>query len=128
MSTDAEVIREMMVAWAKIEAAVRQRFPRASEEAVYQITARAMRDAVVAAGAKACHGYSPNALKHALVKPYPRAEALIAEAIGIPPQQIWPSRYHPDGTPIQRGRARRKPSSKSTSAPDGCHVNVGDGA
>lgn len=40
------------------------------------------------------HGYaSRNTLKNALDKPWPKAERLIAEAIGIPPEEIWPSRY-----------------------------------
>jgi Ner family transcriptional regulator len=26
-------------------------------------------------------------------RPYPRAERLIAQAIGVPPETIWPARY-----------------------------------
>ena len=44
-------------------------------------------------------GYSPHYLHNALVKPYPKAEAYIAEALGLHPQQIWPSRYTADGRP-----------------------------
>jgi len=44
------------------------------------------------------HGYSPSLCRHALVKRYPNAERLIAEAIGVPPWEIWPSRY-PDKKP-----------------------------
>jgi len=44
------------------------------------------------------HGYSPGLCRHALVKRYPNAERLIAEAIGVPPWVIWPSRY-PDKEP-----------------------------
>lgn len=39
------------------------------------------------------HGYRANALKHALRRPYPRAERIIAEALGLEPARIWPSRY-----------------------------------
>lgn len=39
------------------------------------------------------HGYSPDLLKKALDKPYPNAERLVAEAIGVSPETIWPSRY-----------------------------------
>jgi len=39
------------------------------------------------------HGYHPQALAGTLRRPWPRAERLIAEAIGVPPEQIWPSRY-----------------------------------
>lgn len=40
------------------------------------------------------HGYaSPTTIKDALHRPWPKGERLIAEAIGIPPELIWPSRY-----------------------------------
>jgi Ner family transcriptional regulator len=47
-------------------------------------------------------------------KPWPRAEQLVAEAIGVPAQRIWPSRYRADGTPKsgrgERGLGRAKQS------------------
>jgi Ner family transcriptional regulator len=49
------------------------------------------------------HGYAPQSLRRATDKPWPIAEAKIAEAIGVPPQRIWPSRYDADGRP-KRGR------------------------
>lgn len=39
------------------------------------------------------HGYSPGTLKNALYRRWPKAERLIAEAIGVSPSVIWPSRY-----------------------------------
>lgn len=39
------------------------------------------------------HGYHPSALAKAMHRPYPRAERLIAQAIGVPPETIWPARY-----------------------------------
>ncbi|EMX8695952.1 helix-turn-helix domain-containing protein [Klebsiella michiganensis] len=39
------------------------------------------------------HNLSPYTLKNALDKPYPKAEKIIAEAIGAKPQDIWPERY-----------------------------------
>jgi Ner family transcriptional regulator len=45
------------------------------------------------AGLSAAHGYHPTAAGKALKRPWPALEVLIAEAIGIPPQQIWPGRY-----------------------------------
>lgn len=40
------------------------------------------------------HGYaSHGALTVALARPFPKAQRLIAEAIGVAPEQIWPSRY-----------------------------------
>lgn len=49
------------------------------------------------------HGYHPDALKHALHRPWPAAERLIAKAIGITPQTIWVDRYDANGWP-NRGR------------------------
>lgn len=51
-------------------------------------------------------GYYQTTLHAALRRPWPRAERIIAEALGVPPQQIWPSRYHPDGSP-KSGRGER---------------------
>ncbi|HID49175.1 MAG TPA: transcriptional regulator [Chromatiales bacterium] len=43
------------------------------------------------------HGYaSRTTLKYALRKPWPKGERLIAEAIGMDPATIWPSRYPKD--------------------------------
>ena len=39
------------------------------------------------------HGYAPGSLGQALKRPWPRAERLIADAIGVAPETIWPSRY-----------------------------------
>ena len=50
--------------------------------------------------------YCNTALTLALRRPWPKAERIIAEAIGTAPQVIWPSRYHPDGTP-RSGRGER---------------------
>lgn len=41
------------------------------------------------------HGYkSAGALKNALDRPWPKGERIIAEVIGLPPESIWPTRYH----------------------------------
>jgi Ner family transcriptional regulator len=40
------------------------------------------------------HGYkTPSALGNALECSYPKAEKIIAAAIGVPPEIIWPSRF-----------------------------------
>lgn len=44
-------------------------------------------------GLSVAHGYHPTAAGKALKRPWPALEALIAHAIGVQPQQIWPSRY-----------------------------------
>jgi Ner family transcriptional regulator len=38
-------------------------------------------------------GLQPKTLSDALRRPWPRGEAIIAEALGCKPQEIWPSRY-----------------------------------
>lgn len=69
-------------------------------------------------------GYASQSLNMVLHRPWPKAERLIAEVIGVPPQTIWPSRYHPDGTAKsgrgERGLGRHK-SKGSTGTPS---VNV----
>lgn len=53
------------------------------------------------------HGYtSGGTLRNALNYPAPKYERLIAEHLGTTPQIIWPSRYHPDGSP-KSGRGER---------------------
>jgi len=42
--------------------------------------------------------YAGGSLRVALRRPWPKAEKIIADYIGVPAQQIWPSRYHADGT------------------------------
>ncbi|MTI74685.1 MAG: transcriptional regulator [Stenotrophomonas sp.] len=45
-------------------------------------------------------------------KPWPKAEAIVAAAIGVKPQTIWPSRYDANGQPNRRqkpGPAPKRP-------------------
>ncbi|MEY4474883.1 MAG: hypothetical protein RL248_650 [Pseudomonadota bacterium] len=39
------------------------------------------------------NGLSPSTLSNALTRPWPKGEVIIADAIGISPQEIWPSRF-----------------------------------
>ena len=43
------------------------------------------------------HNYAPGSLQIALYKPWPAAEKIIADFLGVPPQEIWPSRYDGNG-------------------------------
>lgn len=62
------------------------------------------------------HGYSErSALSVALRRPYPKAEKLIAAALGLQPATIWPSRYT-DGLP-NRTRGP-KPMRPANATPD----------
>ncbi len=38
-------------------------------------------------------GYKPTTLRAALQRRWPKGERLIADAIGVSPKKIWPSRY-----------------------------------
>jgi Ner family transcriptional regulator len=49
------------------------------------------------------HGLERSTLTHAMSRSYPKAEKRIAEAIGVAPQVIWPSRWNQDGTQKPRG-------------------------
>ena len=46
----------------------------------------------IAALARA-HELGESTLRSALDKPYPKSERLIAEAIGVAPEKIWPERF-----------------------------------
>lgn len=62
------------------------------------------------------NGYgNPNSLTKALRTPYPLAEALIAEALGVKPESIWPSRYEA-GVP-NRGRGGPRPMLPANAKP-----------
>lgn len=39
-------------------------------------------------------GLASSTLANALTRRWPKGEKLIAEELGVAPQQIWPSRYH----------------------------------
>ncbi len=74
------------------------------------------------------HGYSPHSASGALWHPWPRVERLIATAIGVAPQVIWPSRYREDGTPKsgrnERGIGRYKRKGNGSTPPANGNVNV----
>lgn len=50
------------------------------------------------------HKLSPSTLRSALDKSYPKAEKLIAQALGLEPEDIWPERIAKRNyTPILHG-------------------------
>ncbi len=54
------------------------------------------------AGLSVSNGYHPTAAGKALKQAWPAMERLLAEALGLTPQEIWPSRYDADGRPRPR--------------------------
>lgn len=61
-------------------------------------------------------GLSSSTLANALVRPWPKGEWLIANAIDIHPKEIWPSRYYDPVTkkPKVRNQRKRKPNKVNT--------------
>ena len=56
-------------------------------------------------GLSVAHGYHPTAAGKALKQAWPAMEQIIASALGLTPQVIWPSRYGADGQPRPRTKA-----------------------
>ncbi|MFE4110609.1 helix-turn-helix domain-containing protein [Kosakonia sp. YIM B13611] len=57
-------------------------------------------------------GLSSSTLANALTRPWPKGEQLIADAIGVAANEIWPSRYFDSGGQlIPRKRRRRNQQS-----------------
>lgn len=59
---------------------------------------------ITLSGLAEAHGLtSSSTLSAALTRSYPANEKRIAEAIGVHPKEIWPSRYNEDGTRKPQG-------------------------
>ena len=52
-----------------------------------------------------------NAIRHALDRHYPKAERIIAKAIGVEPAALWPDRYDEHGLP-KRGQLQQAAASR----------------
>jgi Ner family transcriptional regulator len=46
------------------------------------------------------HGITKWSLTKAKYRPQPRAQEILAAALGMAPQLVWPSRYHLTGSPV----------------------------
>jgi Ner family transcriptional regulator len=58
------------------------------------------------------NGYHPTAAGRALRTSWPEVEKIIADALHVSPQEIWPERYTPDGIPIKYlPRKRQSPKN-----------------
>lgn len=63
------------------------------------------------------HGLSSStSISHTFLRSLPLNERRIADALGVPVQKIWPSRYNPDGTPKPRGLRGMRSNAQSTAA------------
>lgn len=57
----------------------------------------------------------PTAVRQALDRSYPKMEAIIANAIGVAPEELWPARYEQRAhraAQIEKSRASRAGSRK----------------
>lgn len=54
------------------------------------------------------NGYAPTSGEVVNRTPFPKMERLVAGAIGVAPQAIWPSRYNADGTPKSGLHSRKR--------------------
>lgn len=72
------------------------------------------------------HGMKASStLSHTFERSYPLNEKRIADAIGVTPQEIWPSRYNEDGTKKPRGlRALRIKSTQSNCQRNGNYLKA----
>lgn len=48
------------------------------------------------------HDYAPSSAAQVFHLPWPAMQRHIADAIGVEPREIWPSRYYEEGTPKPR--------------------------
>lgn len=64
------------------------------------------------------HGYTgDSSLSEVFRRPWPRAEEIIAAAIGRKPEELWPSRYDTEGNPNRkRGRTPKRPTHIASKA------------
>jgi Ner family transcriptional regulator len=53
-------------------------------------------------GLSVANGYHPTAAGKALRQPWPAMESIVAAALAVAPQEIWPSRYDEHGRPLSR--------------------------
>ena len=64
------------------------------------------------------HNVHVQSISCAQFRPAATTETRIANALGILPQQIWPSRYNPDGTPCSRREGHGQWMGKSLAVRD----------
>ncbi|MBF0368558.1 MAG: helix-turn-helix domain-containing protein [Magnetococcales bacterium] len=68
------------------------------------------------------HSYHTRAFSVVLERPMPHLEQLIADAIGIKPRRIWPSRYDGQGRTLRPDIKGRGGRSQNTTTADPCNI------
>ncbi len=69
-------------------------------------------------GLAARHGLDVQAIGCVQFRPSPLSQTRIADALGVAPQQIWPSRYEADGSPLSRKEGHGRWMGKSLAVRD----------
>lgn len=83
-----------------------------------EIKARLRMRGTTLAALSLAHGLHAATVSAVLRRPAARVQAIIADALGIDPRRIWPSRYLADGSPRRRGaspagrHAIRRPAAR----------------
>ena len=89
---------------------------------IYQVSIQGRSLAAVARAA----GVKKQTLYRAFDLPYPRMEKVIADAVGLTPQILFPERYGADGLPNRRmGRPKKSAAKVAENSTRGTSRNVG---
>ncbi len=91
----------MVIAMTKIDSATRRLFHDPAKRRAWVIYQLSLQGESLASLARA-HGLDRTAPGQALAKPWPRMERILARAVGVPVQELFPDRWHPDGTRLIR--------------------------
>lgn len=70
---------------------------------VEDIKAAIRKTGVTLVGLSLRSGLERSAVGQALLRPWPNVERVIANHLGLRPQDIWPSRYDESGNPLRGG-------------------------
>ena len=83
------------------------------------IKARIRKTGITMAALVRQHRLHDAAANKVLLHSWPRVEAIVAERLGIKPQEIWPSRYDDIGAPLRglHASARHNLSGEGIAAP-----------
>jgi Ner family transcriptional regulator len=73
-----------------------------------KIVAEVHRRGLTLAGLSRQNGLGSPSLKHAIAREWRKGELIIAEAIGVHAEEIWPSRYEARAARLKTGKARGK--------------------
>lgn len=71
-------------------------------------------------------GLNPSACRTSLSTPFPAADKAISNFLNVPLHELWPDRYYPDGSRIDRRTIRYREDNKRLRA-ESHRLNAGAG-